>query len=114
MPQASGRPLTAPISAGAVLGEVTVLVDGNACGYAELVAVREVGLNEKMFIESHVRDTLNIPWVQMCIGALILLILGYAVFVVRDIRRRRQRQRALEEMKRKIIEDRKSHEEFYQ
>ena len=102
-----GRQLTAPISEGTVLGDVSVWIDGINQGKALLVAAGRVGLNEKQFIKNNVKDTLALPWVQIGIGILLALLVGYALLVVRDIKQRRMRRRAMEETRQKIIEGRK-------
>ena len=111
--QQDGRQLTAPISEGTVLGKVIVLIDGDYKGTAGLIAAHEIGLNEKMYITSYIKDTLAIKWVQISIGFLILLVVGYLFLVFRDIRKRWGRRRVMEETKRKIIEDRKKNEKIY-
>jgi uncharacterized membrane-anchored protein YhcB (DUF1043 family) len=52
-------------------------------------------------------DTLSIRWVQIAIGALLVLVLGYAFLILRDLKIRSMKRRAFEEKKREIIEQRK-------
>lgn len=111
--QGGGGNLTAPIGEGALLGEVTVIIEGIARGKAGLVAAHEVGLNERQYMKNQLFMTLGNPWVQVCIGALVLLIIGYIFLVIRDIKKRRERRHVIEETKRKLIEDRKKREKLY-
>ena len=105
--------LTAPIMEGTVLGEVTVMIDGSERGRAELIAAREVGLNEKMYIQNQLNETLEKKWVQLSIGLFLTVVIGYVVLVIHDIKRRRKKRRAMEDTKRKIIDERQHKRNTY-
>ena len=75
--------LVAPISAGEVLGEVTLSIDDEVYGSVKLVAATGLELSRWQFIKTEVDKTLHSGVVR--IGALVLLglLALYLIFVVR-------------------------------
>jgi len=99
--------LKAPISAGEILGEMTVFVDGSAYGKVSLVAADGAALDRKAYINSEISKTLSLFWVKLIIAVLVLGLAGYVALVVRDIKRRIDRRRQIAEIKRRLAEGRK-------
>lgn len=79
----TGETLAAPISAGQVLGEVTVSVDGVSYGTVKLVSTSTVELSHLQYIKSAIKDTLGKTPVKIIIGVLMLLLIGYVALVIR-------------------------------
>lgn len=86
---ANGKELEAPISAGQVLGEISIVKDGVTVGTSALVASSDVALSRVQYMRSQVSDTLHKPVVQWAFWILMLLIFLYAFVVVRYRNRRR-------------------------
>ena len=104
--QGEEKVLMAPVKKGDILGEITVTVDGAICGKVNLVAAQDVALDRGAFIKSHITDTLSIFWVQLGIFLLLVLIGFYIWLVIRDRMRRREEKRRIEEVRKKIVEER--------
>ena len=86
---ANGKELEAPISAGQVLGEISIVKDGVTVGTSALVASSDVALSRVQYMRSQISDTLHKPVVQWAFWILMLLIFLYAFVVVRYRNRRR-------------------------
>lgn len=104
--QANGKGLFAPVKEGDILGEITVYVSGELNGKVNLVAADTVELDTTQFIKVQISKTLSELWVQVIIYLLIVLIGIYIWLVIRDRRVRREKKRKLDEIKKKIIEER--------
>lgn len=79
----SGEELVAPISAGEVLGEVSVSKDGVVYGTSKLVASSTIELSRIQFIKSEISKTLHSKPVKIIFAVLIVLILLYLFLVIR-------------------------------
>lgn len=100
-----GEKLKAPISAGEVLGEVTLYRDGISYGTVPLVSNAGVELSKIEYIKAALGGALNLIWVKIILAALLLAILAYVVLVIRyrimhrrylnAVRRERQRREEL-------------------
>lgn len=96
-----GRPLEAPVNAGEVLGEVTVLLDGEECGTAYLVATNTVEMSRLEYLRSQSEELFQTPVVRRIItllicllGIYVLLVLFYYWQRVRHLRSIRRAKRA--------------------
>ena len=79
----NGETLTAPISAGDVLGEITVSRGGRVFGRTALVATKSVQLSRMEYIRSEIAAFFRSKVVRIVIAVLLFLILVYVVLVVR-------------------------------
>jgi len=102
----AGEPLKAPITAGDILGEMTVYLNGEKCGDVKLMANTDIELMRIEFFKSQLKKTLSNFWVQLILVLFILFIGGYIALVIRYNKIRRARRKKIEEAKRKIIEER--------
>ena len=109
--EANGETLYAPVSAGDVLGEVTVSRGGEELGTVKLVANTSIELHRLQYIRMRIDEVLSSTAARIIIWILVVLVVGYAALVIRYnvIRSRRQRRNA--EAKKKILEDLKSPEQ---
>ncbi len=93
----SGEELVAPIEAGQVLGEISILRDGVIYGTSKLIACTTVEMSYSQYIKSRVAATLKKPLVII----FILLVLGlfgayvYLVLRYKAEKRRHKKQAAL-------------------
>lgn len=90
-----GEELRAPISAGDVLGEMTVSRGGINYGTVKLVAAQSVDLSYFQYMRQTISDTLSSPVVIAIIVIILLLIIAYIIIVVRYRIRRRRHLKAL-------------------
>lgn len=81
--QENGEELSAPISAGQVLGEISVSMDGVNYGTVKLVASSGIELSRMQYIKTQIRDTLSGSTVKIIIGVLLLLVVAYLALVIR-------------------------------
>ena len=88
--QQEGKTLEAPINAGQVLGEISIVKDGRTIGTSSLVASSEVSLSRVRFMRTEISNTLHKPIVKITFWVLFLLFLFYIFVVVRYRRRRRE------------------------
>ena len=100
------RPLVAPVEAGDVLGEVTVLWQGKKYGPILLVANTSIELHRFEYIRIQVADLLSSPAARYVIWALAILIAGYTALVIRYNVIRRKRVGRIAAAKRKLAEER--------
>ena len=96
----SGEKLKAPISAGQVLGEVSVSIDGVSYGTVKLVAASSVELSHIQYLRSEVVKTLRSTPVTIAIIVIFVLLLAYIALVVRYRMIHNRRRRAAEEKRR--------------
>ena len=77
-----GEKVTAPVTAGEVLGEITVFRDGQSVGTVNLVAASSVDLSRTQYILSHIRETTHsTPFIVMLL--IVILVLGaYIAWVI--------------------------------
>ena len=78
----NGEPVTAPVAAGQVLGEVSLSRDGRSYGTVKLVASASVDLSRMQYIKSQIRETLQLKGVRLTIILLVLLLLLYIAWVI--------------------------------
>jgi len=109
-----GEDLIAPISAGKVLGEVTVTrydPDTNVTtiyGTALLVANTSVELHKMEFVRIQVIAVLSSSTARTIMAALTVLIVLYLALVIRYNLIRRKRLKRIAEAKRRLIEERQA------
>jgi len=89
-----GETLTAPISTGEVLGEMTISKDGITYGTVKLVAATSVELSYSQYMKQTILNTLKNPLVIVVIVAIVLLVLVYIFLVVRYRSQRRKHLRS--------------------
>ena len=88
--------LTAPVSAGQVVGEISVIRDGVVLGTSPLVTTTSVDLSRMEYMKDQLRETLRTPGVILVFWALVLLFATYILVVVRYRSKRRAYQKRLE------------------
>ena len=79
----TGEPLTAPLSAGDVLGDISIYINGKFIERTALVATKSVALSRMEYIRSEVVGFFHNKIVRIVIAVLLFLILLYLVLVVR-------------------------------
>ena len=82
-------PLTAPIEAGAVLGEITAERDGAVYGSAKLLASNSVDLSYMQYLGARMAKTLLTPGAFIFFGVVIFLIVWYCSIVSNYNKRRK-------------------------
>ncbi len=92
--------LQAPINAGQVLGEVTVLLRGEDCGTVYLVATSTVEMSRVEYLRSEVKELLQTPAVRRILTILIILLAIYILLVVFYYYQRVRHLRSVREAKR--------------
>jgi D-alanyl-D-alanine carboxypeptidase len=104
------EPLIAPIVAGEVLGEVTIVRrrDGFEFETILLVANTGIDLHPVEYIRMQISEALGSPIARNVIIILSVLVAGYIALVVRYNIIRHKRILAIREAKNKIIEERQS------
>ena len=78
----NGEPVTAPVAAGQVLGEVTLKRDGRSYGTVKLVASASVELSRMQYIRQQVRETTRQRSFRLAVAVLAGLFLLYLIWVV--------------------------------
>lgn len=84
-----GIPLNAPISAGQVIGEISVSYNGKHLGTTKLVSISSVEQSRYEYIKSTVIDTLKNPIIKIIAFVLAILIVLYIIFLISGRKRRR-------------------------
>lgn len=110
-----GEKLRAPISAGEILGEVTLYREGVSYGTVPLVSGAGVDLSKWEYIKAAFGGAMDLIWVKIILALLILALLAYFILVIRyrilrkrylkAVRRERQRR---EELRRRQEDMRRS------
>ena len=85
--QTGQEPLTAPIEAGAVLGEISAEKNGAVYGTAKLLASNSVDLSYSQYLRARMVKTLLTPGAFIFFGVVIFLIVWYCSIVARYKRR---------------------------
>lgn len=80
---AEGESLTAPISAGEVLGEVSVSYGGVNYGTVKLVAASGVDLSRLQYIKSQINETIHSTPAKVTVAVLAVLAAAYLFLVIR-------------------------------
>ncbi len=88
--------LTAPVSAGEVVGEIRVSLNGELYGTSPLVTSTGVELSRVQYMKGQLAETLRRPAVIFTFWALLLLFLTYLGLVIRYRLKRRAYQKRLE------------------
>jgi len=104
----NGETLYAPVSAGDVLGEITLTRGGKQYGPVLLVANTNIQLNRVQFMRMQISDMLSSKAASLIIWVLALLVLGYAALVIRYNILRRRRLRKIAAAKERLIETRQA------
>ena len=102
------EPLIAPVSAGDVLGEVTLTRDGVTYGPVLLVANTDVGLNRLVFIKIQLMDVITGKTARIVLGSLAALVAIYVALVIRYNVIKYRRKRRIRAAKRKLAEERRT------
>jgi len=100
------EPLVAPIEAGEVLGEMSLIRNNIEYGPILLVANTSIELHRFEFIRMQVMDILNTPAARYIMWGLGLLLLAYIGLVIRYNIIRSRKVRKISEAKRKLAEER--------
>ena len=108
--EANDDPLIAPISAGHVLGEVIISLDGEVYAKITLVANTDIDLNGVEFMRRQIVEMLSSNAARNVVLVLIALVLVYVALVVRYNIVRANRLRRIKNAKNDIIRDR--HQNF--
>ena len=95
-----GEALEAPVNAGEVLGEVTVVMDDEVYGTSYLVATATVEMSRLEYLRSQLRDLFQAPVVRRIITLLIILLAIYVLLVVFYYYQRVRHLRSVREAKR--------------
>lgn len=98
--------LTAPISAGDVLGEVSIEKDGVVYGTAKLVASVDVAVARGAVLRSGLRAFFAHPVVLAVLAVIVLVIVLYIMMLVRYHKRQKARKRAAARARRRASEAR--------
>ena len=101
-----GETLSAPITAGEVLGEVTITRNGVEYGTVLLLANTNIELHRFRQIWIQIEEALATPLVRNIIIALCFLIAIYVALIVRYNIIRRKRIQAIKRNKQRLIEER--------
>jgi len=100
-------PLVAPIEAGEILGEITLVRDGVTHGPIPLVAATGVELHRFEFIRRQISDVLASDTARNILFGLGALILLYFILVIRYNVKRRSRMRRVAQQKQQLTEERR-------
>ena len=95
-PDVAENGLTAPVGAGQVVGEISVIRDGVVLGSSPLVTTTSVDLSRMEYMKDQLRETLRTPGVILAFWALVLLFAAYILVVVRYRSKRRAYRKRLE------------------
>lgn len=101
-----GETLKAPISAGDVLGEITISKDGVTYGTVPLVATVDVELSRGEFLRSSVRAFFRNPIVILVLLVIVALIIGYVVLYIRYQKRQNAKKHAAMQARRAAAQQR--------
>ena len=91
-----GEAVTAPVTAGEVLGEVSVLRDGQNCGTVKLVAASSVDLSRGQYIRTHLRETIHTGTFRLIFWSAVLILVLYLAWVILYRVRRIKYRRAVQ------------------
>lgn len=92
--EVSGQPLTAPLTAGQILGQVSVSYGDEVYGPINLVSRADVELSRVEYMKSEIAKTLDNTWVKVSLVTIILLFVLYIIFVIRMKVQQFKRKRA--------------------
>lgn len=84
----------APVVKGDTYGSVTVVWNGREYGTIPLIAINSVSLDKTLLYAQEVKGFFSQPWVLFVGLAIVLLIVGYIIFVIAINSRRRRNRRS--------------------
>jgi len=96
----NGEDLVAPLTAGTVLGEISISRDGVVYGTSKLVACSSIDLSYSQFIKGKILQSLQNPLVIIFILIVLGLLGAYIYLVVRYRRAKKQHMKKLETRRR--------------
>ncbi|MBR5093999.1 MAG: D-alanyl-D-alanine carboxypeptidase [Oscillospiraceae bacterium] len=99
------KAVAAPITAGTVLGEATVYLNGTPLGSVRLVAGKNIDLPRGEYLRMRLSAFFSNRWVVIILVVILVLLLAYLVLVIRyrRLRRKHLRQRKLAEQRRREL-----------
>ncbi len=103
--------LTAPVSAGQTVGEISVSLNGEVYGTSPLVTSTSVDMSRVQYMKGQLAETLRTPAVVFTFWALLLLFVTYLGLVIRYRLKRRAYQRRLADARQIRIDMEESEEE---
>ena len=83
-----GNVLSAPISVGEVLGEISILLNGEVIGRTNLVATTSIEWSKRYYIRSEIKKALDSTFARVIMATVILMVVLYIASVVRYRSRR--------------------------
>ena len=99
--QPGAEPVTAPVSAGQVLGEMSLRYQDKELGPIPLVANTSVSLSRVAYIKNEIHGVLSQSWVKWTFFGFVSILVLYFIFVIRyNIVKRKRRRAAYEAAKR--------------
>lgn len=101
-----GETLKAPISAGDVLGEITISKDGVTYGTVPLVATVDVELSRGEFLRTSIRAFFRNPIVIVIFLVILAALVGYFVLLIRYSNRQKAKKRAAMQARRAAAQQR--------
>lgn len=101
--------LTAPVEAGAVLGELDVFVDGRLMKTVKLEADASIGLQRVSLLRRQIMAALGSTWFKVIVIIAALLFAAYAAIVIRYNVIRARRVREIQAKKQNLAEHRRRH-----
>jgi D-alanyl-D-alanine carboxypeptidase (penicillin-binding protein 5/6) len=101
----SGETLYAPVTAGDVLGEVTLTRGGVDYGTVLLVANTNIDLHRFEYIKTQLATALSSTAARAVLAGLLVIIVGYVALVIRYNVLRRKRLRKIAATKKKLLEE---------
>lgn len=90
-----GTSLMAPVSAGQIVGEISVSMNGEVYGTSPLITSTSIDLSRVSYMKGELLETLRRPAVVITFWALVLLLTAYIALVIRYRLKRRAYQRRL-------------------
>lgn len=102
--------LVAPIAAGTVLGQATIVIDGVNYGVVDLVTNTKIDLSKGEYLKMRLHDIFDHGWIKVLIIIVVLFAAGYIALVLRyrSLRKKHLREKRLAEQRR-----RRAQEELY-
>ena len=102
--------LVAPIEAGTVLGQASIIIDGVNYGTIDLVTNTKIEMSKTEFLKQQLGEIFHKGWVKALIIVVAILLIGYIALVMRY---RSLRRKHLKEKKRAEQRRRQEREQMY-
>lgn len=102
-----GGKLTAPLSPGDILGEMTLRLNGKKCGTVKLVSATNIDLMRSVYIKSTIKETLQSKTVKRIIAGVIVMFVLYFAYVIFDAVRRIRKKRNIKAIRRRLADERR-------